>query len=107
MKNVFLIAALTIGIQVMASESPTVASPHPTAGNVVASADEYVVTAYINPQAGIKIKCKLTVTWDGSTSIVIGRDGRSITPVVARYSRTYQGYPYCVSIGNQTWYFAL
>lgn len=75
---------------------------------VNAGTEEMTVTAYKNPEAGVKIKCRLNVTWDGSECYVVGRDGRRFDhPIRARYSTTYSGYPYRVDIGNQTWYFAL
>ncbi len=68
----------------------------------------YRVQAVKNPSASVKIRCYLTVTWDGSDCYVIARDHRNFsTPIRASYSTTYKGYPYVVSFGNQTWYFSL
>ncbi len=105
MKKIVLLVAMLIGsqalIQINAGESGTC-----TELSARASAEIYSVQAVRNPSAGVKVKATLQISWDGSECYVYGRDGNYFDqPIRASRSTTYSGYPWCVTLGNATWYF--
>lgn len=82
-------------------------NPEPAGTFSSASASVYTVQAVSDPSKPVKIKANLIISWDGDECLVLGRDNRYFDePIRARYSTTYKGYPWVVTIGRQTWYFA-